>query len=197
MKKFGLLLASALALTVGGVYATFTYASASVEQISSELDKTIAGKTTDTKKGEIKFVSVSQLFVDEDAQKNLKTSYAWQGATVVNFTADKAASPDVRNSGIKLSMSVSFSGFGPNFSNYVYDDGTGEKPIFNIKDNDLFQAVKLNSGNPILGDYTIDLDQYLGVNEFSLPTPADHDAFVAKFNTVKITLTVFETPEQQ
>lgn len=186
MKRFGLIIAMALVLTVGGVYATFNYATNTVLPVTSDLTTSIAGKDTETPKGTI---SVETNFIIKiDAKTGtLTTGYTTDGTTTIKFTPSaKGVDDDVVNNGVNLKFVLNITGT----NSY---NGT---PIFKTTSAYNESGVGLGKGtkNTVSGEfeYTVDLSQYLEVSEIDLPTAAAYDAFYSVFETIRITITVSE-----
>ncbi len=188
MKKLGLIILMALVLTVGGVYATFDYAQKEVEHVTQDLTTSIAGKDVETRKGRISVETNFKIRID-DISGMLKTGYTTEGNTTITFMpAIKGVDDDVVNNGVNLKFVLNITGT----NEY---NGT---PIFKTK------QPAYTAGGVILGngtknasgkfEYSVDLSQYLEVSEISLPTEAAYDAFLAVFETIRITITVSEVP---
>lgn len=182
MKKLGIIIMIALALTVGGVYATFNYAQKDVDAKNAELSLAIAGKNTETAKGTIGVDTTGFMLRVDDVTGTLKTGYTAMGATKVTFTPAKGADDDVVTNGIKLKLVITINGT----NKY---NGT---PIYKTKAAYTNGGVVLNGGNKVLGEISVNLADYLEVSEISLPTVAEYDAFVAVFEATTITVTVSE-----
>lgn len=194
MKKLGLIILMALVLTVGGVYATFDYAQANVQQTAT-LNKSIAGVDKDTPKGTIKIdVEGFGLTIDDTPEKTLTTGLRTQGNVIVTFTPAKGADASVADEGVNLKLEISF-------TNNIYKQNGVDYKVFKTTD-----AYKETTG-VVLGkgtkkgdkfEYTVDLGQYLTVSEIPLPTLADYNAFAGWFlrseepRNAVVTITVSE-----
>ncbi len=193
MKKLGLIILMALVLTVGGVYATFDYARATVDSVTTQaLDKGIAGAKEDTQKGTIA-LDVSQVLLNiNDTKKNHKTGLEIGNSEItVTFTPAANAEPLVVDEGINMKLEISFANntFDLNGETYnvfkttaAYDKGVTITADPKAKKGDKFE-------------YTVDLSQYLTVSEIPLPTLSDYNVFKTFFlnsaNAV-VTITVNE-----
>ena len=193
MKRLGLIIAMALVLTVGGVYATFNYAQDNVDPVNATLTKAIAGTNTETAKGTIAIdasgftIRVDDKGVLENGEGNgtLVTGYRNQGTVKVTFTPAKGADETVTNEGVTLKLTISFSN-----NRYNGEDifqTTGEYPA---------TGVPLGKGtkNDVTGvfEYDVELGKYLAVNEISLPTMSDYESFSIAYGNAQITITVSE-----
>lgn len=193
MKRLGLIIAMALVLTVGGVYATFNYAQDNVDPVNATLTKAIAGTNTKTAKGTIaidatKFtIRVDDKGVLEHGEGNgtLVTGYRNQGTVQVTFTPAKGADATVTDEGVTLKLTISF-------SNNRYNG----KDIFQTTEEYPATGVPLGKGtkNDVTGvfEYDVELGKYLAVNEISLPTMSDYDSFSTAYENAQITVTVSE-----
>lgn len=188
MKKLGLIILMALVLTVGGVYATFNYAQADVQQTAT-LNKSIAGTNTETPKGEIAIdVEGFGLKID-DTTRTLKTGLTTQGNVKVTFTPAKGADALVADEGVNLKLEISF-------TNNTYRQNGVDYEVFKTT-TAYGTGVTLGKGtkNGDKFEYTVDLGQYLTVNEIPLPTLADYNAFETFFTNpanAVVTITVSE-----
>ena len=193
MKRLGLIIVIALMLTVGGVYATFNYAQNDVPSVNAMLNKTIAAADTDGEKGTIAIDVETFLFKIDDkgllagGPKTLTTGYTSQGNVKVTFTPAQGADEEVVNGGVNLKLEISF-------ANNKYN-GTD---VFITTTDYTAGGVVLGKGTKnALGvfEYTVNLGQYLAVNEFSLPTLTDYNSFSDFFthpDNAKVTITVSE-----
>lgn len=187
MKRLGAIIAIALVLTIGGVYATFNYANGGVVSLENEMiSKELAGKTIDTAKGTISIKEDSNFKITvDDLDKNLHTKGSFTGKTTINFTPAPLAAADVRANGIKLKLKITVTG-------NEYDDGETTYKLFNISEEALTTGVTLNGNAPIRGDFEIDFADYITVTEIELSTPTKYDAYKTAFDNTTITFTISE-----
>lgn len=198
MKKLGLIILMALVLTVGGVYATFDYARATVDSVTTQaLDKSIAGAKEDTPKGTID-LDVSQVLLRiDDTNKNHKTGLEIGNSVIkVTFTPAANAEPLVVDEGVNLKLEISF-------ANNTFDLNGDHHDVFKTTAAyDTTTGIVLGKGTKNVGsgkfEYTVDLSQYLTVNEIPLPTLSDYNAFAGWFlsseepGNAVVTITVSE-----
>ncbi len=187
MKKFGLTIAMATILTIGGVYATFNYAQDTVTEATETLSTGIEAAVVDTPKGTIKIKSDFALTVDDKGlidggTSTYVTGLTTTGSFVVNFTPATGADSDVRDNGIILEMTIALTG-----SN-SYDGGS----IFTTSGLSSEGKVTLNSGSKINGDYTVNLLDYLSLSEHTLDTKDKYDAYADALAKLTITITIGE-----
>lgn len=181
MKKFGAIITIALALTIGGVYATFNYAQTAVDAAETTIGHTIDPKATDTAKGTIEINSDFAMQVVNGG--GYKTVMENTGNTTVTFTPTTGADADVRDNGIKLKLTITITG---------NEYGTEKTPIFSLKAAYTEGGVVLNGGNKLKGSTTVNLANYIALTEITLSTAAEYDAYKAAFDATVITVTVSE-----
>lgn len=186
MKRLGAIIAIALVLTIGGVYAAFNYAQGGVVSVENEMiSKELAGMTTDTPKGTITIKEDSNFKITvDDLGGNLHTKGRFEGKTTIKFTPAPLADADVRANGIKLKLTITVTG------NEYVDGGTPYK-LFNISEEAL-AGVTLNGGAEINGDFEIDFTKYITVTDIYLSTPEKYTAYSEAFNATTITFTISE-----
>lgn len=186
MKRLGAIIAIALVLTIGGVYATFEYAQGGVVSLENEtISKELAGMTDTTAKGTITIKSNDFKITIDDFNHNLKTAGRFENKTTINFTPAPLADADVRTNGIKLKLTINVTG------NEYVDGGTTYK-LFNISEEAL-TGVTLNGGAKIINDFEINFADYITVTEIYLSTPEKYTAYSEAFNGTTITFTISET----
>ena len=187
MKRLGAIIAIALVLTIGGVYAAFNYAQGGVVSVENEMiSKELAGMTTDTPKGTIAIKSNNFKITVDDLGGDLHTKGKFEGKTTINFTPAPLADADVRANGIKLKLTINVTG------NEYVDEGKTYN-LFNISENALNGGVTLNNDKPINGDFEINFADYITVTEIYLSTPEKYTAYSNAFKATTITFTISET----
>lgn len=185
MKRLGAIIAIALVLTIGGVYATFEYANGGVVSLENEtISKELAGMTDTTAKGTISIKSNNFKITVDDFNNNLHTVGRFENKTTINFTPAPLADADVRANGIKLKLTIAVTG-----NEYV--DGETTYKLFNISEEAL-TGVTLNNDAAINGDFVIDFTKYITVTEIELSTPTKYTAYSEAFNGTTITFTISE-----
>ena len=184
MKRLGAIIAIALVLTIGGVYATFEYAQGGVVSLENEtISKELIGMTDTTAKGTITIKSNDFKITVDDFNHNLHTAGRFENKTTINFNPAPLADADVRANGIKLKLTIAVTG-------NEYDDGEKHK-LFNISEEAL-TGVTLNGGAKINGDYEINFADYITVTDIYLSTPEKYTAYSEAFNGTTITFTISE-----
>lgn len=195
MKKLGLIILMALVLTVGGVYAAFSYARAEVDSVTTQaLAKGIAEADTKTPKGTIALGGIDDVLLKiNDTNSNHKTGLEIGNSVItVTFTPAANAEPLVVDEGVNLKLEISF-------TNNKYKLNGVDHDVFQTKGYDTTTGIVLGKGTKNVGsgkfEYTVDLSQYLTVNEIPLPTLSDYNAFKDFFlnsENAKVTITVSE-----
>lgn len=180
MKKFGLTIAMATILTIGGVYATFNYAQGDATKADKELGITIDDAVTDTTKGTISIDSTYTMKVINKDNNN-KTGLETTGNFKVKFEASAGVDADVRDYGIVLEMTIAFIG-----NTYKEDK------IFITSGLDEHGKTTLNGDNKINGEYTVNLTSYISLKEYDLPTYADYTNYKTALEGTKIQITIGE-----
>lgn len=103
-KKFGLLATLALCVTVGGVYATWTYATNGVQEAGVQMGLAMAGLGDATVYGSISVENTNAtIAVDNMSRYKAGLSYGADGKFTVTFTTAAAGvSQDILKNGIKM-----------------------------------------------------------------------------------------------
>ena len=185
MKRLGAIIAIALVLTIGGVYATFNYAQGGAVSLENEtISKELEGMTTTNAKGTITIKSNSFKITIDDLGGDLHTKGKFEGKTTINFKPATLADAEVRTNGIKLKLTITVTG-------NEYDDGGTTYKLFNIS-ADALAGVTLNGGAKIINDFEINFADYITVTDIYLSTPEKYTAYSEAFNGTTITFTISE-----
>lgn len=136
IKKISALLAMGLCLTVGGVYAAWTYAQGSLEPQNVHIDPSIANKTTQTKKGSLTIAQGITITIDDVGTVDYVAEVVYGGTNlVVTFDPADGADQTVVDNGVTLMLKLStteewtYNGV-PIFA---VDDGTYYSPALNVQ----------------------------------------------------------------
>ncbi len=196
MKKFSLIVALALLVTVGGVYAQWVYDSNVITTPSTaNLLPKLAGSTADTPKGTINVdtTGVTKLLVDESNLETHIAKFVVEGDVVVRFTPGDKASGDVQANGIRMKywFTIDFN-TGVTEDQWKYPDKYGnDQPIF-VVDGGVFEA----SDGAATKEFTITAEELMQkINlggEFYLDTLDDYNAFNGVIGKAYITIHVCE-----
>lgn len=106
MKKLSLLVAIALLITIGGVYATWTYAGNIATESHMHMSVNLATATEDTPKGSITMVINSMDVLIDDTNHDYVAEAVFSGKMGFVFTPGKGASDDVVQNGIDMQFQV-------------------------------------------------------------------------------------------
>jgi len=106
MKKLSLLVALALLVTIGGVYATWSYAGEIATESHMHMSVNLATATENTPKGTIVNVLNSMDVKIDDTDSNYIAEAVFSGKMGFVFTPGIGASEDVINNGINMQFQV-------------------------------------------------------------------------------------------
>ena len=180
MKKISSLIALAMILTIGGVYATWNYAQGDIESVDVNPTVTLTEKVVDTPMGTIAVdMSGVEIFID-DTNNDYDAELVIDGDIEITFTANELAPADVKANGIAMQYTVSVT------TPWEFK-GT---QIFTVSGN----ALDVNDGDATF-TATIsaaELMNAITLGDISLPTVADYDAFESALANGEITITVGE-----
>lgn len=191
MKKFTMLVALILCVTIGGVYATWTYQGGEVQQLHQHFNVYMGAVDNDEAKGVLKTVMNALSIKLDDADNNYVAEAVVEGYIEFVFAPKTNASDAVREHGIDLTYVLeqtnpAFVFEGANV--FTITDGTG----------DLGKGVKITADNAsTLSAYNTDLTAHVGSfyycikasdlankidTDISLPTYEDYQAMVNILN---------------
>ena len=193
MKKLSTLIALALIVTIGGVYAAWHY---NRGQVSLEISRsaTMASIQSDTSKGTITIDQTAnsnngntlKFLVDDTGTIDWKAELVPSGSVWVKFTAASNADSIVQSNGIKMKATVTLSGA---------QDAYAGKKIFKVKEG--ANTITLNT-TPSLESQEITAAQIaacLEFNEGAEVTLATYDANVAYETAMKTYIIVITISE--
>ena len=182
-KNIGLLATLAMVVTVGGVYATWNYATSSPAAVNlSTGNFTINSATTSASKGTLTAA------LSADAEIHVKNAGSYQaalevtGKLTVNFAAAADAEPNT-NDGLEIAITYSISG-----DTFEVDDA--EQHLFTLYTETDGGAVK-NYDN--VTSLEIPLSEVFALNssyDTVLETYAQYQTFAALVNAAEITISV-------
>ena len=181
MKKLTALICLMLCVMVGAVYASWTYAT----QNADDVEKTI-GITVDKTVLDCGSIELLQPSTDIDVEPSFvieESSYASRVAVLnwtdsqmqITFTADAAATTDVKTNGIDVKCTFELVGF---------------EDILMLTENNI--VISLNAtATDLVFTGTLDLATYIVLDPtFSLETVEEYDAFQAALASKSIKLTI-------
>ena len=109
--KLAIMAAVATMVTVGGVYATWTFSEGSVVDATTTVNVAMTGVTTNTEKGTLAVTVMGEggftLSVD-DSNNDHYPEIMKTGAVTVTFTPSATASDDVKTNGIDVQLAISY-----------------------------------------------------------------------------------------
>ncbi|MBQ2740008.1 MAG: hypothetical protein IJF39_00105 [Clostridia bacterium] len=193
MKKLVLLMAMALTVTVGGVYATWTYT-----QNTDVADETInmAMNLTDVaysgSYGTYKIDRSSlTLKIDPKPGTTHTTALLIEGNIVITFTPNSVAPETVKEEGVASTFE-----FGLTNSNWTFDDDTTDevaaKTIVTLEHAEKHDIAWTRGADGVF-TYTLsadDIAEHIRLTEFNLDTKVKYDAFNTALGQGQITITV-------
>ncbi len=195
MKKMSFILALALLVTVGGVYASWNYSRGTLATTDITFNGRMADIVSGTAKGTIQVVSNSNTLtfkVDDVDAADYVAVLVPTGQVQIQFKAAVGADNAVVTEGIKLQATVTVAG-----TKTPYNTGSGTVAIFAPKASNTFE---LNGGNKVLPNtsITITAAQIAAAIDFcegetvKLDTYEDNLAFEQAMGTYTITVTISE-----
>ena len=149
-RKIALVSALATLVTVGGVYATWTFAEGNTSSANTTTTITMTGYNATTEKGTLSVMASNYKALIDDSDNNhlpeLKTE---AGSVVITFTPSASASEDIKANGIDVKFVISYvanAGGPATLEEWMYD-GT---QIFDII-NDNANPVHLDKEDAVKG----------------------------------------------
>lgn len=106
MKKFTMLVALILCVTIGGVYATWTYQGGDVQPLHQHFTVYMGAVDNDEAKGVLKTVTNALNIRLDDADNNYLAEAVLAGYLEFVFTPKSNASDDVRENGVELTFTL-------------------------------------------------------------------------------------------
>lgn len=200
-KKLSTLVALATVVTIGGVYATWTFAEGQAPTASTTVNVAMTGATSSTEKGTLSVMVMGEngftLAID-DSDNNHIAEIMKSGVVTVTFTPSATASEDVKTNGIDVSCVISYAPYtnGPaTLEDWKYDS----KQIFDIE-NDEATPILLNKSaavkDPSTGVFTWTITSgEVGIdlaNEFKIDTYAKYEDMNEELAKGHFVLTVSE-----
>lgn len=205
VRRMSLILALALIVTVGGVYAAWTYSEGAPAALDVKSKPGMASINAHIEKGSITTAGTSNLaFKVDDATPDNAADYtatvATEGSASIKFVpASAGVDEDVKTNGIRLMATVTVTNVsGTTLAKYENDAGV-EVAIFSAKAENTFL---LNGGNKCAPGATITFQasevmaclDFCENTEVTLPSYGDYTAFAQALNTYQIVITISEAP---
>ena len=203
MKRFSVLMALILCVTIGGVFANWVYTEGTTASVQDNITFGMSPATSTTARG-VFAVGTNDLtmHIDQKAQKDYTAVLAINGSVTFTFTPD--ANYDMSNFEAKFELAVPSTV--TNIFSYTYDgstyngtDGVEANSLLKTFNTDL-QTLEFTDAN---GDGVYEatitgaqLKTLIQINDFELPTYADWTACsLAVQNFPKIALRVVDTTQ--
>ncbi len=194
MKKLGLLMAMVTAVTVGGVYATWTYT-----QNTDVADETVNMTMNLTRveySGSYGTYNVNTegvtMSIDPKPGTTHTTALTITGDIVITFTPNSVAPQTVKENGVASTFQFALTN-----PNWVFDaDTTDEAPAVAIVTLEHSDKEAIDWGEPDekgVFTFTItaaELSQHIHLTEFNLDTKVKYDAFNTALGQGQISITV-------
>ena len=185
MKKISLLIALCMLLTVGGVYATWTYTQATdVADEAVNMSLNLGAVTYIGTYGTYEVdQSTLKLTIDPKEDTTHTTALYITGELVIKFTPNTYAPEDVKNNGVDSTFAFSLAN-----ADWKYD----EENILTLSHpgtHDIDWEKQLDGSFTLTLD-AVELASHFQLTEFSLDTKADYDAYNAVLGQGSIVITV-------
>lgn len=190
MKKLALLISLILCVTIGGVYATWTYtqntdvADETVNMTMNLTDVAYSGSYGTYK------VDTTQLTLKIDPKTGTThtTALYIDGKITITFTPNSVAPQEIKENGVASTFK-----FGLTNANWTYDDGNGSKNIIALTHADAEDITWGEADSNGVFTFVIDADALAGhitLAEFNLDTKAKYDSFNTALGQGQLTITV-------
>lgn len=185
MKRLSVIIALALCLTIGGVYAAWTYSVGTPAEQTGSFAVAMGTKVLDddTNSGSFSVVSTPSFVVEPGNATNYTTTLVKADGSadlVIKFTPNANASADIKSAAVPAQIAIAVSGFGN------YNDAA----IITVNTANV-DLVWVNNGGELTA--TIPADTFLGYLTLAsnvLDTPAKYDTYAAALATGEINITV-------
>ena len=181
MKKLGFLIALAMLVSIGGVYAVWTYTGATISAVDRTLSHGLAAATNAGDIGVLEVVSNNvDVKIDQTAPGNYAAKLVITGAVQVKFTPNAGAPDGAVNS---LDALVYLT----NADTYKYNGSQ----IYNLKNGGAIDLSWTPSGDDYTATISADqIDAVLDLGSFTLDTYAKYLDFHSFEEHITITLSV-------
>lgn len=201
LRKISAIVLALVVLTVGGVYATWTFSEETAGNASTDATLVLEGVSTGTEKGTIEVVASSEIFkIDQESISSHKAVLnVAEGAYVkVSFRPSASASTVVKEEGIpvKVVFSVSNNTFKVNEDGLYDAEGTAT-PIFSLNAASATINIPTSAWTENAGvfEYTIDraaIVAMINIADLTIDTKASYDLFATALTGAKLTATASE-----
>lgn len=180
MKKLSLIVAMAVILTIGGVFATWTYNDGAVQSVNPTIGVAIeAAEQTGAAATLTADVSGVSLNVTNEGNFGTKFDTANTGTVVITLAPNSLASDNIKQNGMALKITIT-----ENFADVLSTDIiTISNPVINVATTDLQE-----SGSNFT--YTFNLLTHLTMANINIDTYAKYEDLKESLDDGKITITV-------
>lgn len=186
MRKIGTIITLAVALVIGGVYATFNYAENTPVAKDSQFQATVLEDADiGTPIGTIEITSNTLQLKVKNKGENVTALDTIDGELTATFTPETYAPTNIKDNGIDWGVRIEFEGVNEYEGTTVLTTtsyGTSYEKV--LVGDTPSKTLTLNNAN---------IGGLIGVTEISLPTYAEYQAYKAVLDaiTIKITLSKF------
>ena len=191
MKKLTLLIALCMLLTIGGVYATWTYTqNTDVADEAVNMTLNLADVAYSGSYGTYKVdVTGLSLIIDPKAGTTHTTALYATGNIVITFTPNSVAPADIKENGVASTYSFSLANTNWKFRAQDQDQ---EQDIIKVNHTEKHDIVWTSNGDGTFS-FTIsaeDFMKHVSLTEFELDTKIKYDAYNAVLGTGSIVISV-------
>ena len=189
MKKLSLLIALCMLISIGGVYATWTYVrNSDVADESVNMAMNLTEVAYSGSNGAFKVdTSTLKLSIDPKSGTTHTTSLVIEGEVKIVFTPATFAPAEVKENALDSTFEFKLSN-----NSWTFDDGHGAKAIVTLAHEGKHEIewTKQSDGTFV---YVLDattLAKHITLNEFVLDTKTRYDSFNAQLANGQIIITV-------
>lgn len=189
MKKLSLLIALCMLISIGGVYATWTYVrNSDVADESVNMAMNLTEVAYSGSNGAFKVdTSTLKLSIDPKSGTTHTTSLVIEGEVKIVFTPATFAPAEVKENAVDSTFEFKLSN-----NSWTFDDGHGAKEIVTLAHQGTHEIewTKQSDGTFV---YVLDattLAKHITLNEFVLDTKTRYDSFNAQLANGQIIITV-------
>lgn len=197
MKKLSLLVALVLLVTVGGVYATWNYATLQMNEVEHTFKNLgITDVNTNTQTGKVAVTDTLILKIDDNDGSytpawDIDVTDAVAGKLLIAFTPN----PGADNTTLKYTITIANNTYTPHTAPVAIFSVNGDKTAHTEAEEVLSGTFTYTAGNASATEEITfaDITASLGVNgDFTLPTLDDYNNYKTALQNVKLILTITE-----
>lgn len=190
MKKLSTLIAIALIVTIGGVYAAWSYSQGTTAEVEITREINMAQINTNGSKGTISATPENNFafLVDDDGSGTYTAKLVGTGKLNITFTANPGADSSVA-SGIEMVATIEVRS--ATNATYTYGDYTNLVPLTHKQGENVINI----TNNTVSKTATLTADQILGaivLTSVKLPTKDANDKYHAVLKDYTIYITISE-----